>query len=281
MEVLLEHLDEELLDEVIEELEAGDESAVAKHLAGLHDAEIAALLEALPPDERDSVWELIPDEREAEVLTYLHDEARTGIMEDMEPEELAAVVEAMEPEDLAEVLEELPDELTESILRALDVDHKQRLDAVRSFPEDSAGRLMSRDVVSVRQDVTLAVVLRWLRRKKALPAHTDALMVTTEEGRYLGKLSVTDIVTRDPDALVAEVMKAGADAVSANETEDRLLGRITVDDVVDVIREEADHALLSHAGLDEEEDLFAPVVPSAKRRGFWLGINLITVFLAA
>ena len=302
MGVLLEHLDEELLDEVLGELEAGDESAVGKHLAGLHDAEIAALLEALPPDERDLVWDLIPDEREAEVLTYLHDEARTGIMEDMEPEELAAAVEDMEPEDLADVLEDLPDELTESILRALDADHKQRLDAVRSFPEDSAGRLMSRDVVSVRQDVTLAVVLRWLRRKKALPPHTDALMVTTEEGRYLGKLPVADIVTGDPDALVAEVMKAGADAVRANETEhdvaslferrdlisvavldreDRLLGRITVDDVVDVIREEADHALLSHAGLDEEEDLFAPVVPSAKRRGIWLGINLVTVFLAA
>jgi magnesium transporter len=187
-------------------------------------------------------------------------------------------------------------------LLALDQDHRKRLEAVLSYEDGTAGRLMSADVVSVRKDVTLAVVLRWLRRHQSLPPHTDALMVIDEDERYLGKLPMSDVVTGDPDALVETVMREGADSIRADMSErelailferrdlvsvavlddsGRLLGRITIDDVVDIIREEADHALLKSAGLDEEEDLFAPVLPSARRRGVWLGINLITVFMAA
>jgi magnesium transporter len=268
----------------------------------VHPAELADLLESLPLDHRSALWDAIPSEQEGEILTNLHDEARSSIIDEMDHAELVAAAGSMDAEDLAVVLEELPGDLTDSILLALDQDHRKRLEAVLSYEDGTAGRLMSADVVSVRKDVTLAVVLRWLRRHQSLPPHTDALMVIDEDERYLGKLPMSDVVTGDPDALVETVMREGADSIRADMSErelailferrdlvsvavlddsGRLLGRITIDDVVDIIREEADHALLKSAGLDEEEDLFAPVLPSARRRGVWLGINLITVFMAA
>ncbi|MFW2373698.1 MAG: magnesium transporter, partial [Gammaproteobacteria bacterium] len=191
---------------------------------------------------------------------------------------------------------------SEAVLESLDEDRRQRLEATLSFTEGTAGRLMSTDVISVRTDVTLAVVLRYLRRLKPLPAHTDALMVIDEHGTYLGKLTLADAVSEHPSATVAEVMQQAADSVRADASEHdvallferrdlisvavvdeqaKLLGRVTVDNVVDIILAEADKALLASAGLDEDEDLFAPVLPSAKRRALWLGINLVTVFMAA
>jgi magnesium transporter len=302
METLNEQPGTELLDWVLHDLETGQESALTQALEEVHPAEAANLLESLPPEQRSALWEAVPTEQEGEILSYLRDEARASIIGEMDHSELVAAADSMDAEDLAEVLEEIPETLTEYILLAMDQDHRKRLEAVMSYEEGSAGRLMSADVVSVRQDVSLAVVLRWLRRHHSLPPHTDALMVIGEDGRYVGKLSMADVVTGDPDSLVEQAMQEGADWVRAGASEHdvatlferrdlvsvavldddgMLLGRITVDDAVDLIRAEADHALLKSAGLDEEEDLFAPVVPSARRRGLWLGINLITVFLAA
>jgi len=291
-----------VLEAVFADLEARNLDSVGQRLAELHDSEVANLLESLPLEPRRIVWDLLPAEREAEVLAHLRDEARASIIDEMDHAEILAAAGAMEVEDLAEVLEELPDDLTETILRSLEDDHRRRLEAVMSFDEDSAGRLMSTDVLSVRPDVSLAVVLRWLRRRKQLPPHTDALMVTTEEGRYLGTLAIADVVTGNPDDLVEQVMQTAADTVRGCDPERKvaalferrdlisvavvsedglLLGRVTIDDVVDVIREMAEEAMMKAAGLDEEEDLFAPVVDSAKRRAIWLGINLATVFLAS
>ena len=293
---------EQLLNEVVALLDAEQHDTLLEQLDNLHDAEIANVLEALPPESREALWEITPAEREGEILTHLHEEARATIVDDMEHSELVAAAESMETEDLVEFLEELPEDLTESILYALDQDHRNRLEAMLAYEEDTAGRLMSSDVISVRKDFTLAVVLRWLRRHEKLPPHTDALMVIDETNQYLGKLEMARVVTSNPDLLVADAMEPGAETVRTSATErevaalfqrrdlisvavldddNHLLGRITIDDVVDVIREEADHVLLKSAGLDEEEDLFAPVVPSAKRRGLWLGINLVTVFMAA
>lgn len=188
------------------------------------------------------------------------------------------------------------------LIEALDNDYRNRLVYVLNFDEHSAGRLMSRDVVSVRADVSIAVVLRWLRRHERLPPYTDSLMVVDEDGRYLGKLELAEVLTSDPEERVSTLMHADEPAVSADMSEHEvagiferrdlisvavtderglLLGRITIDDVVDVIREESDRALLNRAGLSEDEDMFAPVLASAMRRGVWLGINLITVFAAA
>ncbi len=302
MEALQETLGSEVIGWVIADLEAGRQGALSDALLEIHPSEIAIILESLPADFRQAVWKVVPAEHKSDVLTYLHDEVRAGIIDEMPHAELVAAAEEMAAEDLAHVFEELPEDRTETLLNALDQDHRQRLEAALRYEEGTAGRLMSTDVLSVRQDVSLAVVLRWLRRREAMPSHTDALMVIGAGGVYLGKLDVADLLTGDPDTLVEAVMRSQAETVRETASEKdvaalfgrrdlisvavldeagRLLGRITVDDVLDVIREEADRTLMHSAGLDEEEDLFAPVLPSAKRRGLWLGINLITVFLAA
>jgi len=292
----------EIITWALSDLSAGREEELTDALAEMHPAEVADVLEAMPPEQRAALWEAVPSEQEGEILPHIHDEARASIIEEMDSQALVAAAESMDVGDLAEVIEELPRDLSEAILESLDRDHRARLEAVLAYEEGTAGRMMSTEVLSVRPDVALAVVLRWLRRHASLPPHTDALMVIDTEGKYLGKLSMEAIVTGDPDALVGAAMEAEAAVVSAQATDhevaalfdrrdlisvavlgddERLLGRITIDDVVDIIREQADHTLLKSAGLDAEEDLFAPVLPSAKRRGVWLGINLVTVFLAA
>ena len=292
----------DLLDQVMAELEAGNQETITQKLEEVHPAEVANLLEAMPPEQRSELWETVPADQEAEVLTYLHDEVRASIIGEMEEGELIAAAESMAPEDLAEIIDELPVDRGYILMDALDADHRRRLEAVLNYEEGSAGRLMSTEVVSVRQDVSIAVVLRWLRRHKRLPAHTDGLMVIDEDGQYLGKLDLADVLTSDPEMQVSALMEAEASAVKVSLSEHevaslfqrrdlisvavidddgRLLGRITIDDVVDVIREESDRAFLNSAGLSEEEDLFAPVLPSVRRRGLWLGINLITIFAAA
>jgi magnesium transporter len=291
-----------LLERLHAHVKEGDIAPAAELVAALHAGEVAALLESMPREERGVVWRLVAPERQGEVLVELHEEVRARIVEEMDRAELVAAARGMDAEDLADVFHELPRDLTQAILMALDADRRSRLESSLSFPENTAGRLMNAEVVTVRPDVTVAVVLRYLRWHQSLPPYTDALMVTSEEGRYLGKLRLRDVVTADPAATAADVMDAGADRVRGETPEhdvaalferrdlvsvavldgdDRLLGRIAVDDVLDIIREEADRAFLHRAGLDEEDDLFAPVLPSARRRAVWLGINLGTVFLAA
>ncbi len=291
-----------LVDYIIGQLKAEDNIAVSAHLEKLHVAEIAGLLESLPPELRQRLWQLLPQELEGETLTYLGEEVRGSILGEMAHTDVVAATETMDVEDLADVMDELPEHINEAILESLDDDRRQRLETTLSFAEGTAGRLMSTDVISVRKDVTLAVVLRYLRRLKPLPAHTDALMVTDDQGIYLGKLTLADAVSEHPNTQVADIMQEAADRVQVDaydhdvahlferrdldsvavvDEQNKLLGRITVDNVVDIILAEADKALLASAGLNEDEDLFAPVLPSAKRRALWLGINLITVFMAA
>jgi len=290
------------VDYIIGLLRAEDEAAVRTHIEPLNAAEIADLLESLPPELRQRLWTLLPQGIEGETLAYLGEEVRGSIIGEMEHADLVAATETMEVEDLADVMDELPEDISDAVLKSLDEDRRQRLETTLSFAEYTAGRLMSTEVISVRTNVTLAVVLRYLRYLKPLPPHTDALMVTDEHGTYLGKLTLADAVTENPHAQVAEVMREAADWVKADASEhdvavlferrdlisvavvdeqNKLLGRITVDNVVDIILAEADKALLASAGLHEDEDLFAPVIPSTKRRAVWLGINLITVFMAA
>ena len=292
----------ELLSQIIADLDAGNHESIKTTIEETHPSVVANLMESLPKDHRNELWEAVPEHQEAEILTYLHDDVRDSVIDTMAEGELLAAAESMAPEDLAEIIDDLPQQRSDLLLEALDNDYRSRLEFVLNFDEDSAGRLMSRDVVSVRTDVTIAVVLRWLRRHKQLPPHTDSLMVIDENDHYLGKIELADIITSEPDELVATLMHPDTLAVYASMSEHEvvgiferrdlvsvavidedglLLGRITIDDVVDVIREQAERALLNSAGLSEDEDMFAPVIASAMSRGVWLGINLITVFAAA
>ena len=291
-----------LLTQVLADLHAGNQETVTATLEEAHASEVASLMESLPPEQRSELWEALPEDKEADVLLYLHEEARASVIDDMEEHELVAAAESMAPEDLAEIFVDLPQDRSAMLLEALDNDHRSRLEYVLNFEEDSAGRLMSSEVLSVRNDVSIAVVLRWLRRHEQIPPQTDSLMVVNETGRYIGKLDLSDVLTSDPDTEVADLVNTDEPAIYASMSEhdvaslferrdlisiavvdenEFLLGRITIDDVVDVMREEHDRALLKSGGLSEDEDMFAPVLHSALRRGVWLGINLITVFAAA
>jgi len=285
-----------------EALERGMMQRAASLIEDLNPAEIALLIESLPPDKRSVVWNLVTEEDDAEVLAALNDEVRSRLMEGMDTDELLNATEGMELDDLADVVADLPESITEQVIRSLNQRDRERLEAVLSYPEDSAGGLMNPDTITVRPNVSLEVVSRYMRALGALPDNTYSLFVVDRNDRYLGKLRIARIVTEDPQTLVRDAMDPDAltfraethaadvsrefqnlDIVSAPvvDDNDRLLGQITVDDVVDVIAEQADADILRMAGLDEEDDIFAPVVTSAGRRAIWLGVNLATAFLAA
>lgn len=290
------------LDAVRQAFARGKLKRVGKLLQGTHAAKLAGLLEALPPDERVAVWSMVDTERSGKVLSYLHDEIRVALARELDPDELLAAVQPLELDDLVDLMQSLPSDLATPLLMASTGRRRQQLESMLAYPEDAAGGLMNTDVVEVRADVKISAVLRYLRLLPALPPETDVLMVVNRQGLYQGTLSLSALVTSDLGARVADVMRtdlAGIpvdlpgnevarlfqdlDLVSAPvvDAAQRLVGRITVDDVVDLIREDSDRALMQMAGLDDEADIFAPVRVSARRRAVWLGINLLTAFLAA
>lgn len=283
-------------------LKTGTIQHAARMLNELHSAEIAHLLESLPHTERNLIWELVDKEREGAVLLELGDELRSSLMRDMSLQDLINATEGLDIDDLADFIQSLPDRVTDLVLTSLDAQHRERLDTVLSYPEDSAGGLMNTDTLTIRAEVTLDVVLRYLRALGEIPKNTDSLIVTSRDNTYIGLLPLTTLLTSNTDLTVGDVMTRETEFIKATtedndvakifETHDllsapvvdddmKLLGRITIDDVVDVIRDEGDHNVLGMAGLTEDEDLFAPVVPSARRRAVWLGINLVTAFMAS
>jgi len=263
----------------------------------LHPSEVARLLESLPRKKRTMLWEIVDSELGGDVLVEVSDEVRDGLIAD-----LIAATEGMEVDDLADLLIDLPEAVTQEVLQSLDKQDHERVKQVLAYDEESAGGLMNVDIVTVRPDVTLEVVARYLRFVGEIPDGTDSIFVVSRDNSYIGSLFLSKLLTSDPEEMVAKVMSTEVMPIRANtastqvvwEFENRdllsapvvdddfhVLGRITVDDVVDVIRDEAEHALMGAAGLDEEDDMFAPVFKSASRRALWLGVNLCTAFLAA
>jgi len=283
-------------------LELGSMRHGQRMINSLHPAEIASLIESLPPAKREIVWEFVDPELEGDVLVELNEEVRSELIGGMDADELIAATEGMEVDDLADLIGDLPETLNERVLRSMDAQDRERLSAVLAFEQDSAGGLMNLDAVTVRPDVTLEVVLRYLRMRGELPDRTDKLFVVNRHDQYLGGVDITRLLTEDPDKTVGEVMDSTGEGIAPERpsrevaklfedhdlvsaavvgADGRLLGRITVDDVVDVIREEADHSVMRLAGLDEDDDMFAGVMRSARRRALWLAINLATAILAA
>jgi magnesium transporter len=230
------------------------------------------------------------------------DDARTELMLDMDTADLLNATEGLDADDVADILQDLPEHVMREVLRAMDSQHRRRIETILAYEEDTAGGLMNTDVVTIRSDLTLEVVLRYLRMLVDLPENTDSLYVVDHTGAYIGTLALSQIVTRSRSMTVSNVMSHQVDAIPADmpsnqvahrfekhdlisapvvDDENRLLGRITIDDVVDVIRDEAEHSMLSMAGLGEDEDTFAPIGKSIHRRSVWLGVNLLTAFLAA
>jgi magnesium transporter len=283
-------------------LREGSWRGAARMIAAMHPAEIASLIESLPAAQREVVWNFVEPEIEGDVLVEMSDGVRQSLIDGMDADELLAAAENLEPDDLADLVGDLPETVALRLVKSMDHQDRERLKTVLSYEPDSAGGLMNVDTVSVRGDVTVEVVLRYLRMRRELPDKTDRLIVVDRNDLYLGTVALTRLLTEDPETDVGDLLDPEAprlapdlpahdvarlfqdrDLVSAAVVDNhgKLLGRITVDDVVDVIREEAAHEVLSSAGLADEEDVFAGVFPSTRRRLIWLGINLVTAFLAA
>ena len=290
------------LDRLSEALDSGVQSQVKKLLNSFNGAEIGDLLESLPQSRRQLVWDFVKVDLDADVLVEVNDEVRAGLIRDTSPDDLVQAVADLDLDDLADILNDLPDTVITEVLRAMDRQDRERLAQVMSYPEDSAGGLMDPDVVTVRPDVSLDVVLRYLRVRGELPKVFDQLFVVNRAGKYRGQLKLADVLTSEPTSLVSDLIDSMAEAIPVDmparqvaiefehddlvsapviDANGYLLGRITIDDIVDVIREEGEHMVLTAAGLDEEDDMFAPVMHSARRRWVWLGVNLITALMAA
>ena len=275
---------------------------VGKILHRLHPAKVAGLLEALPPKERSAAWSMVETERAGRVLSYLHEEICASLAQELDIEDLIASASHLELDDRVDLIQTLPTELANRLLHSTKAQQRNLLESMLAYPEDSAGGLMNADTIQVRAEVKASTALRYLRLLERLPPQTDMLMVVDRKGHYTGVLSLSALVTADLDQPVAELMHSDipgirVDSSSANvarlfqdldllsapvvDEHNRLIGRITIDDVVDLIRESSDRTMMQMAGLDDEADIFAPVLASSKRRAVWLGINLITAFAAA
>jgi len=277
-------------------------SELQRKLDELHPADIAHILEALPLDDRLAVWQLVKAERDGDILLEVSDAVRESLLADMDDDEILAAAKDMDADELADLALELPRDVVHELMESLDSHDRERVRSALSYHEDQVGALMDFEMVTIREDVSLEVVLRYLRRLKELPGHTDKLFVVDYDGVLKGVLPIKRLLVNDPDKQVAEVMAndpvifhpddEANDAAQAFERYDlvsapvvdgngKLIGRLTIDEMVDLIREESENEVLNMAGLREEEDIFASVWKSVRNRWSWLAINLITAFVAS
>ncbi|WP_198266260.1 magnesium transporter [sulfur-oxidizing endosymbiont of Gigantopelta aegis] len=294
---------QEQLAPVYVAIDKGQESSVQTLVNSLHPAEIAFLIESLPDEEqRARIWALVAIELKGETLTHLNDYIRLQFIESMPTNELVVTTRTMDHDDMADLLPDMPDVVSRVLLQSMETQHRERLESVLSYAEDSAGGLMNTDTISIRTDISLETVMRYLRFLGQIPDTTDNLIVVNKAGFYQGVLYLSDLLTSDPELSVASVMNTKLRGINASTEQTEvaalferrdlitapvvddlgyLLGRITIDDIVDVIRDEGEHTFMSQAGLSEEDDMFAPVFSSSKRRALWLGVNLLTALLAS
>jgi magnesium transporter len=273
-----------------------------RQLDRLHPADIAFILEALPLDERLYIWDLVKAERDGEILIEVSDAVRESLIESMDTAELVAAAETLEADELAQIADDLPQEVIDDVFQRLPIEEREQLRAAMSFEEDMVGALMDFEDVQIHPDVTLEVVLRYLRRFDELPSQTDQLFVVDRSEVLLGVLPINALIVTHPDRRVDEIMSPPSvkllqhekaetaasaferyDLVSAPvvDTNDRLVGRVTVDNILDFVRERGQEEMLAQAGLREEEDVFASVWNSFRNRWAWLAINLVTAFIAS
>lgn len=273
-----------------------------RKLEALHPADIAHILEALPLDDRLTVWQLVKSDRDGDILLEVSDAVRETLIADMDDHELLAAAKEMNADELADLAAELPRDVVHELMETLDAQQRERVRSALSYEEDQVGALMDFEMVTIREDVSLEVVLRYLRRLKELPGHTDKLFVVDYDGVLKGVLPIKRLLVNDPERHVSEVM--ASDPVTFHPDEDayeaaqaferydlvstpvvdksgKLIGRLTIDEMVDLIREESESEVLNMAGLREEEDIFASVWKSLRNRWAWLAVNLVTAFIAS
>ncbi len=283
-------------------LEASDYDEAKHQIKELHPGEVALLLEAIQPKDRSILWPSIQISIQGEILKEVSEDVQSQLISEMTVDSLVKATEKLDTDDLADIVPNMPESAVHSLLLTLDFKHRERLNKILSYPEDSAGGLMNTDFITVRPDVSIRAVIRYLRLLKEMPVDTDQVFVVDRDFNYLGSLLITSLLTEEPEQMVETVINNDfSKPVSADTDEaevallfeqrnlisapvidenNQLIGRITIDDVVDVIRDQAEHSVMSMVGLDEDEDVFAPIIQSSKRRSVWLGVNLVTAFIA-
>ncbi|MBX3700911.1 MAG: magnesium transporter [Dokdonella sp.] len=284
---------------------AGIDSRTAqltREIEGLHPADIAFILETLPPAERREVWNLVKADQDGEILLEVSDAVRESLLADMDKPELLAATEQLDAEEIADLAEDLPEDVLQEVLHRLNAEERRQVQTAMAWEDDQVGAIMDFDMVTIREDVTLETVLRYLRRLKELPEQTDKLFVVNHDMLLTGVLPIRWLLVNDPAKLVSEVMAPDAntfhpeddvagtaqaferyDLVTAPvvDADGRLIGRVTINAMVDVIREESDAEVRERFGLLEDEDMFASVWRSLRNRWAWLAINLVTAFIAS
>ena len=283
-------------------LESSDFDEAKTQIKEVHPAEIARLLEAIQPKDRSILWPDIDILIQGEILKEVNEDVQSQLIGEMTVDDLVKATEKLDSDDLADLVPNLPESAVHSLLLTLDFKHREHLNKILSYPEDSAGGLMNTDFITVRPDVTIRAVIRYLRLLKEMPVDTDQVFVVDRNFNYLGSLLITTILTEEPGQTIQNLINSEHSKPISAETDEtevallfeernlisapvideknQLVGRITIDDVVDVIRDQAEHSVMSMVGLDEDEDVFAPILLSSRRRSVWLGVNLITAFIA-
>ena len=286
-------------------LNALDSGAFAKAhalLETIHPGDAASLVESLPPASRALLWQLMDDSQAAEVLPYLSEEVQADMLESMDTDAISSALSDLDTDDLVDILKQLPERIIEQVLNEMHWQDRQRIEQVLQYPERSAGALMDTSTITIRSDISLEVVLRYLRRHDSLPDATDNLLVVDAQGKFIGLLPLTKLLVSNPALLVREVMATDVSVFQVDQDADEvaeiferqdlvsapvvdsnnfLLGRITIDDVVDLIRGASDDRMLNMGRLSSSEDTFASWNKVVSSRAKWLGINLITAIVAS
>lgn len=288
--------------DLIEALDKGTLHEVSELLLEMPASDVAHLIESSPPTRRAVIWKLIATEDQGEVIQYLSDEIRAEQLSQFDTKDIVQMIDELDNDDFADILQDLPKTVLNQVLDGLTEQNRREIEQVLLYAEDTAGGLMDTLFITIRPNITIETVLRYLRMHSELPDNLDALLVVNRKGSLIGRLSINELLVKPPESHVREHMQEQFDIINVNTPstevaliferhdlisapvvtdEGELVGRITIDDVVDVIRDEANHSVLSMAGLDEDSDTFAPVAKTAQRRAIWLGVNLVTALLAS
>jgi magnesium transporter len=291
-----------LLPKIDQIVDPADLKRLGNMLNNLSVPDIAHHIESAPPKARRILWELLDEEFEGEVIGELSEHVQQEFLSGMDSAEIASLFEDLDTDDIADIMQQLPEQVIPEVLEAMEDQDRARVESVLTYDQYTAGGLMNTDTITVRPDLTLDVVLRYLRWHEEIPAVTDNLFVVNRNDTFLGTLPIRKLLTSSPNITVRELMITNVEAIPATmadsqvaslferhdwvsapvvDSQGKLLGRITIDDVVDVIMDDADHSLLGMAGLSDEEETFTSIRRSAPRRAVWLGVNLLTALLAS
>ncbi|MDG2229307.1 MAG: magnesium transporter [Gammaproteobacteria bacterium] len=293
---------EKKLSTIINDLERDKATNIKNTLSSLNPSEIARLLESLTQRERNVLWQMVDQEDEGEILKELIEEVRQNLISQMNASELIAATQDMELDDLADILSDLPNQITDQVIKALDKQDQNRLESVISYDENTAGGLTNPKIVSTRRGVNIDGLMKYLRNMHSLPENTNYIYVINRDNQYIGAVKLVDLFTQSKEMPIEEIMDSNVKAINADvlaeevaiefqdldlisapvtDSNNRLLGQITIDDVVDVIQDQVNSEIFNMAGLDDEDDMFAPIFISSKRRAVWLGANLVAAFIVA